>query len=773
MAASNPGQNSLIKIRPRSGRVQISRGRTSFVSQEQGYAQKDTPIEGLYVYNTRILSRYAWLMNGKQPEFSCGSKIDQSTWMAYYIQAPENCKDTPAGECDALQQTIELRIARSVGEGMHEDVRLTNHTQIEVRLTLALEFELEFVSQTEAEKGRRQHGHLESRWSQPEPDVWEQMTDYRVQHHYSHQGDEGTARLHRGIKLRIENASSAPEHEDSRVRFQVLLAPHAQWSACISWLAYIEGKLLALTTNCPLVVSSDWDHRFLRLLNTIVSVTAEDAVTLEHVVDRVLQRARLDLAGLRLYDLDTPDGMVVAAGVPTYMEVFGRDLLACAWQASLLGPELVRGSLHILASCQASEADDWRDAQPGRMPHEVHLDPLSTLNFRPQSLYFGSVSSCLLFPLSLSELWHWTGDLNAVRQYKDTALRAMQWAETYSLDSTGFYRYQTQSEQGVKNQGWKDSDDAIVYDDGSQVEAPIGTCEMQGFAYVAKLALSELLWWLDEIDLARRFFREAQELKARFNEKFWLDEEGYCGLAIGPQGELVRSVASDPGHCLLSGIVDESRVKRVAARMLRDDLFSGWGIRTLSSAHPAFNPFSYHRGSVWPVENAAFVLAFSRYGLHGEMFQAAKPMFEIAEFFEHQRLPELFGGHQRTPDAPFPGLYTRADWPQAWSASAPFTVLRAFLGLYAYAPLRVLFLDPHLPDWLPKIIIERLRVGDARVSLKFVRDAHGRTDYQVLDQKGAVHIIRQPSPWSVTSGWAARVKEAVNTLIPHGRTHSA
>lgn len=773
MGADNPGHANLIKIRPRGDRAEISRGRTSFVSEYDGDVRKEIAIEGLYVYNTRILARYSWWMNGNKPEFSCGSRIDQFSWIGYYIQAPENWQETPARECDPLQQTVELRITRSVGEGMHEDLRLTNHTQISTTVKLELEYELEFVSQDEAEGERKQHGKLESNWSQPEPDAWEEMNDYRVEHHYSHQGNEGTAKMDRGILLRIENAASAPQHDKGRLRFEIQLPPHGEWRACISWIAYVDGQRLPLSTRCPLIVSSDWDERRRRLLDVTTCVTTPPQNHLTAEVNRILARSRLDLADLRMYDLDRPGGIAIAAGVPTYMEVFGRDLLATAWQASMLGPELLHGSLNVLAEWQSTDTNAWRDAEPGRMPHEIHLDPLSVLNFRPKSLYFGSVSSCLLYPIALAELWHWSGDLELARTYKDTAIRALQWADTYSLDSSGFYRYKTSSEQGVKNQGWKDSEDAIVYPDGSQVEAPIGTCEMQGFAYASKLSFSEVLWWMGDKDLAGQLFREAEELKARFNEKFWMEDEGYIGFGIDPKGELIRSVASDAGHCLLAGIIDESRVKRVASRMLRDDLFSGWGIRTLSSAHPAFNPFSYHRGTVWPVENAAFALAFSRYGLHGEMYQVAKAMFEIGSLFEHDRLPEVFGGHARTADAPFPGLYTRADWPQAWSASAPFCIVRALLGLYAYAPMKVLFLDPHLPEWLPEITIERMRVGQAIVSLKFFRTSDGRTDYKVVHLKGTLHVIRQPSPWSITTGWAQRVKDAVSSLLPHGKSSSA
>lgn len=757
----------LIKVRPRTAHTQISRGRTAFISNHNGEAHPDQPVEGLYIYNTRVLEQYVWQMNGKQPEFSCGTAIEQFSWMGYFIEAPENCEETPPHECNPLRQTLELRLTRSVGEGMHEDVHLTNHTQITTEVTLQLKFKHAFASQDEAENGRKQHGKLDLTWSQPEAGVWEQMADYRAEHAYSHQGDKGIAHLHRGIRLRIENAGSPPETSNESVTFRVSLAPHAEWHACLSWIAYVNGERLPLAAQCPRVSSSDWDERRARFFSAAASFSVPHSDDLSSLVYQVLERSRRDLGDLRLYDLDSPGGIALAAGVPTYIEVFGRDMQAAAWQAATVSPDFLRGSLHALKQRAATETNDWRDEQPGRIPHVLHTDPLSELNFRPKSLYYGSITSCFLMPISASELWHWTGDLDAVRPYVDTCMAALAWLDQHSLDDTGFYRYKTRSEQGVKNQGWKDSEDAIVYPDGSQVEAPIGTCEMQGFAYVAKLHFSELLWRLGETDAARRLFKEAEELKKRFNEKFWMEEESFYAMGIDSKGELIRSIASDPGHCLLSGIIDESRIERTAARLMREDLFSGWGIRTLSSEHKAFNPFSYHRGSVWPVTTAGFVMAFGRYGLHGDMHRLAKGMFELARLCEHERLPEVFAGHQRTADHPFPGMYIRADWPQAWSASAPFLMLQAMLGIYPYASAHLLFLDPHLPDWLPEITVEQLRVGKAVVTLRFQRNSKGTTDWSVVDLEGPLHVVRQPSPWSLTAGWAERTRDIVESLLPH------
>jgi glycogen debranching enzyme len=289
---------------------------------------------------------------------------------------------------------------------------------------------------------------------------------------------------------------------------------------------------------------------------------------------------------------------------------------------------------------------------------------------------------------------------------------------------------------------------------------------MQAFVYASKLHFSELLWWFDEIDAAKQLYRQAEELKKRFNKTFWMQDDQFFGMAIDSRGRLVRSIASDPGHCLVSGIVDESLIRPTAQRLLQPDLFSGWGIRSLSANHPAFNPYAYHRGTVWPVENGTFVLAMARHGLHAEANRLSKAFFEAASLFEHCRLPEVFAGHQRDGDHPFPGLYPRANSPQAWSASAPFTVLQALLGLFPYAPLNVLLLDPWLPEWLPSVRLSRLRIGDAIIDLQFERGDDGKTDYRVEQLHGDLRIIRQPSPWSLTAGYGERVRDFISSLLP-------
>jgi glycogen debranching enzyme len=367
----------------------------------------------------------------------------------------------------------------------------------------------------------------------------------------------------------------------------------------------------------------------------------------------------------------------------------------------------------------------------------------------------------------VSELWHWTGDKELVWPFVEPALGGLRWLDEHAdFDRDGFYEYQTRSEQGLRNQAWKDSDDAIVHADGSQAAVPIATCEEQGFVFLAKLHLSELLWWLGEKDTARRLYREAGELKKRFNEVFWIEDAGFFAMGLDREKRQIRAIGSNAGHCLATGIVDEPLVQRTADRLLADDMFSGWGIRTLSDRHPAYNPYSYHRGSIWPVEHGSFAVGFMRYGLHDHVERICRAQFEAASLFDFYRLPELFTGHHRDVDHPFPAHYPNANSPQAWSASAVWCLVQSLLGLYPYAPLNLLLLDPHLPAWLPEISIHNLHVGAAVVDLRFWRAKNGESDYEVLDKRGPLHVVRQPSPWSLTATFGERLQNALSSLLP-------
>lgn len=763
----------LVRLHPREESFEVSQGRTVLSTGLNGFITPNT-THGLFVHQTRMLSCYRWTFEGKEPLAVALSNVEQHSWLGYYIQAPKGgptFQDRGSGEMEeASERSLEFRLSRSIAYGMHEDVDLTNYTQERVEFELQLELAADFADQEEASRKREQFGKLNETWRKSEEERWELSFDYVAQHHYEHQGDTGDAEIHRSITIQFVNCTTAPVYSEHKISFKVSLDSLQSWHACVLMIPHVENEPEYPLYECyafePTKNFYDASRRL--FLDEAASFTAPGWNTLTQVVVNALEQAKHDLGSLRLHDLDQGKrAWIMAAGIPIFVALFGRDTLTASCQAGMVSSQMIQGVLPILAELQGTKVDDWRDEQPGRMLHEAHTGPLATLGFNPRARYYGAATTSGFYPFAVTELWHWTGDKDLVRPFVEPALRALQWKDTWAdLDGDGFTEYLTHSKQGTKNQGWKDSGDAIVYEDGTQVEPPIAMCEEQAFLYVAKLHLSELLWWLDMKDEARRLYREAGELKKRFNEAFWMDDEGFVAMGLDAKDRQIKSVGSNPGLCLACGIVDDSHVKQVAERLMKDDMFTGWGVRTLSADHPAYNPFSYHRGSVWPVEHATLALGFMRYGLHEGVQKIARGMFEAAALFDFQRLPEVISGHPRNRQHPFPAMYPKTNWPQAWSSSNLFGLLQCMLGLYPYAPLHALFLDPYLPVWLPEITVSNLHVGEAVVAIRFYREHDGRSDYEVLDKRGHLHVVRQPSPWSLTAGPVERMVDALESALP-------
>jgi glycogen debranching enzyme len=759
----------MVRLRPRPDTLYISSGRTVLATASDGflYSRLD---QGLLVHETRLLSRYRYAIEGRELFPVSLSNVLQRSWLGYYIaHAPVQPEASVGGPVSAAaQQAIELRLSRFAGEGFHEDVDLTNFTQSPVEFRLVLELESDFADQRETYGTRRQMGAKNVRWSQGDRQ-WEWRSDYRAAHRYAHQGEEGEACLHRGLAVRFSNAGSPPEWKDGHISFLVRLAPHARWHCCVDHVPIIDGQELDPVCRCGafLLQENALDRLTWIFLHEATKFSTRESEALSHVVAGALEQGKRELAALRLFDLDRGDrAWVPAAGLPLYVALFGRDALTVGWEAAPVTTDLMRGTLPVLAQCQGKRVDDWRDEQPGRMLHEAHTGPLSVLNYIPQGRYYGSVTPSAFYPFVVAQLWHWTGDRELVAPFIDPAVAALKWLRGQrDREGTGFYKYQTRSEQGNENQGWKDSGDALVYEDGSQVLKPAATCEEQGILYAAKMNLAEVLWWFDRKHEARQLYREAKELKKRFNDAFWMEDEGFFAMALDPDGRQVRSIGSNALHCVATGIAAKELVGRVMKRLFAPDLFSGWGVRTLSSQHPAYNPYAYHRGTIWPVEQGPFAVGVYRYGCHDYVERISRAQFELASLFEFYRLPECIAGHARDDEHPFPAVYPAANSPQAWSATTVYTLLQALLGMQPFAPLRMLFVDPFLPEWLPEITLSGMRVADAAASIRFFRNGDGKSDYEILEIAGDLRVIRQPSPWSFTATLGERAGDLLTSAF--------
>jgi glycogen debranching enzyme len=688
-------------------------------------------VTGLFDYDTRILSRYRLLVDDQDPRGDTSAAVESDYWAAHLAVA----RPGPDAAGPKLpQDALEIEIRRRVGSGMAEQLIVRNNSMSANDVALRLQLDADF-------RDVLAHGDAAPYRGTTTRD-WDDRTHALTFDHHAEWRGRG---VHRASRIRVIHSDSSPADQDDGIGFRLTLAPQGCWTATIAYESFVDGQWRTPQTEAFVQASArDLMRQAWRRQRTQMD-SAHPMFT------SAFETAAEDLFALRAWELDTsPDAWIPNAGVPTYTGVFGRDSLTAAWQGALIGPEMLRGALARVASTQAHDDSAWHDREPGKMVHEIRRGPLSELDFIPQRAYYGTQTTSAMFAVTLSEYWHWTGDTSALRHYRDAALRALEWARCCGdRNQDGFLEYARRSPCGLKNQGWKDSDEAIRYPDGRIVENPIATIEEQVFYWLALRRMAEILVALGEDARADEFADRAQQLAARWHEAFWMPEEGFYAIALGPDTQRVDSIASNPGHALAAGLVPGVHAQQCAARLMAPDMFSGWGIRTLSQNHPSYNPLAYHLGTVWPVENATFALGFKRYGLHAQLDQLVTGIFDAVAHFRSYRLPEALGGHGRE-ETPVPTVYPLSNAPQAWSASAIVMLVQTLLGIYPFAPAHVVALvRPQLPEWLPAVTIRNIRVGDATASIRFERGRDGRTAFDVIDKSGRLFIVEMPPPQEV------------------------
>jgi glycogen debranching enzyme len=447
------------------------------------------------------------------------------------------------------------------------------------------------------------------------------------------------------------------------------------------------------------------------------------------------------LADLRMMVTQTSVGPFPYAGVPWFSAAFGRDGIITALAALWLKPELASGVLRYLAATQSDKLSPAQDAEPGKILHEMRDGEMARLGEIPFARYYGSVDATPLFVILAGAYYDWTGDLPLIRSLWPNIEAALRWCDEHGdFDKDGFVEYARRSEHGLLHQGWKDSLDSVFHSDGALAEPPIALCEVQAYVYAAKRSACDLCQALGYTDRAQELARQAWELRERFERTFWCEELSTYAMALDGQKRPCRIRTSNAGHCLFAGIAGHERAHRVAATLMEETFFSGWGIRTLSTHEPRYNPMSYHNGSVWPHDNALIALGMAQYGRKEYALEILSGLFRASAYVELHRLPELFCGFERQPYQG-PILYPVACAPQAWSAASVFLLLKACLGLSVYAPKRqVFFSHPVLPDFLDEVIIEDLKVGNASVDVTVIRYPRD-VGITVRNRKGPAEVV--------------------------------
>jgi glycogen debranching enzyme len=702
-------------------RLTLAEGSSLFVTSPTGEIDPRAE-QGFFVRDTRLLSAYA-IRIGRQRWLPVSSAP-----VTHYAARLFFVNPLVEGAGGRIRRnTLALRVATTLRGGVHQDLDVTNHGQEIATFTLAVDAGCDFRDLFEIRglvppRRRAVRTVVEPRTRAPAIHWLYEREDFR-----------------RGLVLRVARADSEPSVRRHGVEFAITLPPRQTWHACLYLLPVLGERPLDAPRACDLVEIEEIERDRRAWYASVARCTAAN-----EDVAHAYRQAVEDITVLRLCGGadTTTEGCVVAAGVPWFATLFGRDSLIVSLQTLPVTGQVAPAVLRALSALQATEHDDWRDAEPGKIPHELRHGELARFGDVPHSPYYGTADATALFLIALHETYRWTGDRHLVETLLPSAARALAWIDRYGdRDGDGFQEYERRSPRGIRHQGWKDSGDAVVDEDGRDVPSPVALVELQGYVYDAWRRMAEVYEAFGDPARAQTLREAARSLRARFAEAFWWPEERTYYFALDGAKRPVRSVVSNAGHALWSGIAPPEHAGGVVDRLMAADMFSGWGIRTLSSGHVAFNPFGYQVGAVWPHDNSLIALGFKRYGRVTEALAVAKGIFEAAAHFQAHQLPELFAGLARGPRA-FPVQYLEANSPQGWAAGSVFALLRVILGLRADAPRGRLLIDPTLPEWLPRLRLDGLTLGGARFDLDVFRE-HDRTRYDVTIHEGDVQVVEE------------------------------
>ncbi len=672
--------------------------------------------EGLYYNDTRFQSRLHLRIGGVTPLLLGSTVLDDNAALVSEMTNADLHDRNGDGRWLPRDSVFASRLKILNANTCFDRILIRRYEVIDRPLEIELEFDSDFADLFEVRGEKRERrGELCSRC----------LDDRTVQFVYT-----GLDALQRITTIRFD---PVPD---------LLTSRSAQWGLDLS--AADQCSIVTTTvcsmgsarTEAPLShIAAFRAHRKEKLLRRRMLGEVSSS---NELANEVLQRAASDISMLVT---NTEHGPYPYAGVPWYSTVFGRDGIITAMELLWIAPQVARGVLKVLAATQAVETDGKADAEPGKIIHEMRSGEMARLGEVPFRRYYGTIDATPLFVWLAGEYFKRSGDLATIRDIWPNIEAALGWIDDYGdRDGDGFVEYARQTEQGLANQGWKDSHDSIFHEDGRDAVGPIALCEVQAYVYAAKRAGAELASALGRDERARDLTVSAERLRIAFEDQFWLDDLGTYALALDGRKEPCRVLASNAGHALLAGIASPERARRIAELLTGNRFFTGWGIRTLAVGEARYNPMSYHNGSVWPHDNALIALGFARYGLNLEAVKILQGLLDAATQLEFCRLPELFCGFQRRRGRG-PTPYPVACAPQAWAAAAPFALLQAAIGLKLHHDDGSIYLNnPLLPASMGDAVLSRLQLSDSTMTLRLARSPHGVVA-TILERKGPAKLV--------------------------------
>jgi glycogen debranching enzyme len=669
--------------------INVIDGSTFLVSDRHGDARahlNSRETDGLFYRDVRHLSTFELTIKSAPLEFLSTDNTN------YYGAAFFLALDT--GSMQQFHKLPEVTVIRhrNLFRVLREEITLQNHSQRDIPIELEFRFAADFADLFEVKDDQIEKVGLLKRSCRGKAILFSYIRDdfkrgtdveFRI-----------PVRAPTSTRLRLDCPDVMDKPVTANVKLE--LPAKSEWSLALDIFPY-EGveELSEFHRQHGLIQARNWLQADLRRWIEESPQLFSSCDPLRHGWKKSVE----DLASLRCTDEGEKDEEIIAAGLPWFMALFGRDSLISGYQTIMIKPDLSKGVLRALARRQAREVDAFTDAQPGKILHELRHGELTHFGKSPHSPYYGSVDATPLFLILLHETWSWTKDEELVRELEGPAREALRWISEYGdSDRDGYVDYIKRSRAGLENQGWKDSFNSVLFSDGTLAEPPIALCEVQAYVYDAWLRTAELAGrvWKDE-SLARDLRRRAQELKERFNEDFWMEDRGYYALALDRSGRRVDSITSNAGHLLWSGIVPEEKAGALVRRLMSPEaLFSGWGIRTMSIEDGGYNPIDYHNGTVWPHDNSLIAHGLYRYGYQTEAARIAFALLEAAAYFDF-RLPEVFAGYDRS-ETNFPVEYPTASSPQAWASGTIPLLVRTTLGVRPKLAKRELETAPLLPE---------------------------------------------------------------------------